>query len=89
MCKWVSQHDDAYSCSVPPEEGSEECILHADGNKDVAKFAAKLECQMREIGEPGERNPQYSFRGYVFPTGIAIRTPGGGRTLGACVGIPR
>jgi len=59
-------------CKAPAEANSEFCIFHAPSPKDVEKFEQALTSQINEEGPEGERNGRYSFRGYVFPLGIAI-----------------
>ena len=67
MCKWRSDIDEDYRCRVAAEEGSTFCIFHEPGEKDVERFTKAFYSQIREEGRADERNPQYDFRGYVFP----------------------
>jgi len=72
MCEWRSKLDDDYRCEVPAEPGSQHCIFHAAGEKDVERFKDEFYRQILEEGPEKVRNPQYDFTGYRFPTGIAV-----------------
>ena|GEM_PF-2474756 len=73
MCEWRSDWDKNYRCRVAAEEGSRFCIFHEPGKKDIERFKQAFYSQIREEGLPDERNPKYDFRGYVFPTGLAVQ----------------
>ena len=73
MCKWRSELTPDYHCRVSPEPGSDYCIFHEPGEKDIERFKQTFYSQIREEGPPDERNPQYDFKGYVFPTGLTVR----------------
>ncbi|MCK4598361.1 potassium channel family protein [Candidatus Bipolaricaulota bacterium] len=70
MCKWRSALSPGYHCRVSPEPGSDYCIFHEPGKKDVQRFKQKFYEQIDGDGPEEARNPRYDFRGYFFPTGI-------------------
>ena len=71
-CEWGSGWDKEYHCKVAAEEGSKFCIFHEPGKKDIERFKQAFYSQIREEGLADERNPQYDFRGYIFPTGLTV-----------------
>jgi hypothetical protein len=83
MCEWRSRQKPEYVCRQSAEPGSQFCILHEPREKDEGKFAQALSNQTDQVGNESERNRQYDFRGYVFPHGFAIRTPGRMQAAGA------
>jgi len=74
MCEWRSRLDEKYRCKVPAEEGSKFCIFHEPGEKDIERFKQAFYSQIGEEGPADERNAQYEFTGYVFPTGLAVHS---------------
>jgi len=72
-CEWRSDWKQDYRCRVAAEEGSKFCIFHEPGKKDIEPFKQAFYSQIREDGPADGRNAQYDFRGYVFPTGLAVR----------------
>ena len=72
-CEWRSDWDEDYRCRVAAEKGSKFCIFHEPGEKDIQRFKQAFYSQIREEGSADERNEQYDFRGYVFPTGLTVR----------------
>ncbi|MCK4393427.1 hypothetical protein KAX17_11030 [Candidatus Bipolaricaulota bacterium] len=70
MCEWQSEVDPSYRCRVPPEPGSNYCILHEPGAKNVARFNDAIGVQIASLGSASSRNPRFSFAGYVFPKGV-------------------
>jgi len=63
-------------CRVPVEDGSEFCIFHDRGSKDLEKFQQALNDQINEVGPEEDRNGRCFFIGYVFPTGIVAGSRG-------------
>jgi len=72
-CEWRSERDEDYRCRVAAEEGSTFCIFHQPGEKDIERFKQAFYSQIREEGPADERNSQYDFRGYVFPTDLTVQ----------------
>lgn len=72
MCKWQSKYLPRYECKVPAEPGSEYCIFHEPGEKNVEKFKEKFYEQIDEVGPESQRNGRFDFRGYIFPIGIRV-----------------
>ncbi len=83
MCKWRSALSPGYHCRVSPEPGSDYCIFHEPGKKDVQRFKQKFYEQIDGEGPEEARNPRYDFRGYFFPTGIVAS--GGSREAGRLI----
>jgi len=83
MCKWRSALNPDYHCRVSPEPGSDYCIFHEPGKKDVQRFKQKFYEQIDGDGPEEARNPRYDFRGYFFPTGIVAG--GGSREAGKLI----
>lgn len=72
MCEWRSKSDSSYRCKVPPEPGSRYCIFHKPSEKDIERFKEAFYKQINKEGTEANRNPQYNFRGYVFPTSVTV-----------------
>jgi len=72
-CEWRSDWDKDYRCRVAVEEGSKFCIFHEPGEKNIERFKQAFYSQIREKGMDYERNAQYDFTGYVFPTGLTVQ----------------
>jgi len=70
MCEWRSALDSSYRCRVPSEPGSDYCIFHQRGPKDVKRFNAAVQAQLNEERFTATRNPPFSFVGYSFPRGV-------------------
>jgi len=83
MCKWRSALNPDYHCRVSAEPGSDYCIFHEPGEKDVQRFKQKFYEQIDGDGPEEARNPRYDFRGYFFPTGIVAS--GGSREAGQLI----
>jgi len=83
MCKWRSELNPDYHCRVSPEPGSDYCIFHEPGEKDIGRFKQKFYEQLDGDGPEEARNPRYDFRGYFFPTGILAS--GGSREAGQLI----
>lgn len=66
--------DQDYRCRVAAGEGSKFCIFHEPGEKDIERFKQAFYSQIGEEGPTDERNAQYEFTGYVFPTGLAVHS---------------
>ena len=64
-------------CKVPAEDGSDFCIFHDAGWKDLETFKKALNDQINEVGPAEARNKRFNFRGYVFPAGIVAGSSGG------------
>jgi len=86
MCKWRSELEEDYRCKVAPEPGSEFCIFHDPGEKDIERFKEEFYKQIGEIGAEDERNPQYDFTGYIFPLFVTF---GQGVPTPECVVFPK
>ncbi len=80
-CEWRSYLDEDYCCRVAAEEGSKFCIFHEPGKKDIEPFKQAFYLQIREERPGDERNAQYDFRGYVFPTGLTVHEEKAGLIL--------
>jgi len=74
-------------CKVSREPGSQYCIFHEPGRKDIKRFKERFYKQIDEAGSEEERNPRYDFTGYVFPMGI--RATAGDRKTSADVILPQ
>jgi len=85
MCKWRSELEEDYRCKVAPEPGSEYCIFHDPGEKDIERFKEQFYKQIGKVGGEDERNPQYDFTGYVFPLFVTF---GGGVPIPEMVVFP-
>lgn len=72
-CEWHSVWDADSRCKVPAEKASKFCIFHEPGEKDIERFKQAFYPQIREEGPADERNAQYDFTGYVFPTGLTVQ----------------
>jgi len=83
MCEWRSELNPDYHCRVSPEPGSDYCIFHEPGEKDIGRFKQKFYEQLDGDGPEEARNPRYDFRGYFFPTGIVAS--GGSREAGQLI----
>jgi len=83
MCKWRSALNPGYHCRVSPEPGSDYCIFHEPGEKDIGRFKQKFYEQIDGEGPEEERNPRYDFQGYFFPT--SILASGGSREAGQLI----
>jgi len=83
MCEWRSALNPDYHCRVSPEPGSDYCIFHEPGEKDIGRFKQKFYEQIDGDGPEEARNPRYDFRGYFFPTGIVAS--GGSREAGKLI----
>jgi len=83
MCEWRSELNPDYHCRVSPEPGSDYCIFHEPGEKDIGRFKQKFYEQIDGEGPEEARNPRYDFRGYFFPTGIVAS--GGSREAGQLI----
>lgn len=59
-------------CKVPADPGLPFCILHDAWPKDVGRFRGALFAQIGEGGPSEGRNERYSFKGYIFPTSVAV-----------------
>ena len=59
-------------CRVPTEGGSELCIFHSPGAKDLEEFKRTLSAQINEVDPAEDRNRRYWFEGYVFPTHVLV-----------------
>jgi len=86
MCEWRSELNPDYHCRVSPEPGSDYCIFHEPGEKDIGRFEQKFYEQLDGKGLEEARNPRYDFRGYFFPTGILAS--GGSREAGQLI-VPK
>ncbi len=86
MCEWRSALNPDYHCRVSPEPGSDYCIFHEPGEKDIGRFKQKFYEQIDGDGPEEARNPRYDFRGYFFPTGIVAS--GGSREAGQLI-VPK
>jgi len=86
MCEWRSELNPDYHCRVSPEPGSDYCIFHEPGEKDIGRFKQKFYEQIDGEGPEEARNPRYDFRGYFFPTGILAS--GGSREAGQLI-VPK
>jgi len=85
MCKWRSALNPDYHCRVSPEPGSDYCIFHEPGKKDVQRFKQKFYEQIDGDGPEEARNPRYDFWGYFFPTGIVASGGSGSREAGRLI----
>ncbi len=72
MCQWRSKLDPSHVCRVPPEPGSEFCIFHKPGEKDLEAFKERLKQQIKGERPPEERNSPYDFAGYIFPRDVVL-----------------
>jgi hypothetical protein len=70
MCEWRSALNPDYHCRVSPEPGSDYCIFHEPGEKDIGRFKQKFYEQIDGDRPEEARNLRHDFRGYFFPTGI-------------------
>jgi len=72
MCNWKSSiMPRQYECSVPPMDGSDLCVFHAP-RKSSSEFAKRFNEQLASQGERSDTNPRFDFRGYVFPSDLAL-----------------
>jgi len=67
LCKWRSMYRTDYVCKVPAQPGSDFCIFHERGTKNIDEFESKLADQIRMVGDGDERNQPHDWTGYVFP----------------------
>jgi len=72
MCQWQSKLDPSHVCKVPPEPGSEFCIFHKPGEKDLEAFKERLKQQIKGEGPSDARNSPYDFAGYIFPGDVVL-----------------
>lgn len=72
MCLWQSKLDPSHVCRVPTEPGSEFCIFHKPGEKDLEAFKEMLKQQIKGEGLPETRNSPYDFTGYIFPGDVVL-----------------
>ena len=84
-CKWQSYSNKNYRCKVPAEEGSEFCIFHEPGEKDIERFKEKFYEQIDQAGPEDQRNPKYEFVGYSIPLAIRARAEGASREVNELV----